>query len=239
MAKPNLTRLTLHTLVSLTVILPQALPAQAQIPGGTSYGFMDWLLRRGGPRSGRRPPGWEQPPAGSRGEICLISLRYPEENTLWHQRPVFIVGGRLGGVGVSEGDRILWRYSIPQPSTPTATPLTIARYDGPDLQPGKTYTLLLYDALAPNADTHRIDFHILSGTARRTVDQDLESLTFTAVTHGQTVTTLIEQRADYFWQRGLTSDAWQELGVVAVASPQLAEALAAAVQEVCLPPEVS
>jgi hypothetical protein len=103
------------------------------------------------------------------------------------------------------------------------------------LQPGKTYTLLLYDALAPNTDTHRIDFHILSGTARRAVGEALESLTSTAVSHDQTVTTLIEQRADYFWQQRLTNDAWQELGVVAAASPQLAEALAAAVQEVCHP----
>jgi|GEM_PF-2166401 len=235
MAKPPLAWLTLYTLVSLTVTLPLALAAQAQIPNSSSYGFIDWLLGRGGSRSGRRPPGWEKPPAGSRGEICLISLRYPEENTLWHRRPVFMVSGPLGGIGVSEGDRLLWRYSIPQASSSTANPLTIAQYNGPDLQPGKTYTLELYDFLSPDTAHHRLVFRILADADRRAVDQDLESLTFTAVTHDQTVTTLIEQRADYFWQRRLTNVAWQELGVMAAASPQLAQTLTTAVEEVCHP----
>jgi hypothetical protein len=111
----------------------------------------------------------------------------------------------------------------------------MAQYDGPELQPGKTYALLLYDFRFPNTDPHRLEFRILAGAARRTVDQDLESLTLAAVTHDQTVTTLIEQRADYFWQRRLTNDAWQELGVMAMASPHLAQALTTAVEEVCHP----
>lgn len=232
MAKPPL---TLYTLASLTVILPLALAAQAQIPNSSSYGFMDWVLGRGGSRSSRRPPGWEKPPAGSRGEICLISLRYLEENTLWHRRPVFMVSGPLGGIGVSEGDRLLWRYSIPQPSSSTPNPLTMAQYNGPELQPGKTYALLLYDFLSPDTAHHRLEFRVLAHAARRAVDQDLESLTLTAVTHDRTVTTLLEQRADYFWQRRLTNDAWQELGIMAMASPQMAQTLTTAVEEVCHP----
>ncbi|MEM6252883.1 MAG: hypothetical protein AAF821_08170 [Cyanobacteria bacterium P01_D01_bin.156] len=231
MIKTKALRISLLSLCLGTSLLTglSQLSTSASADTNERFGFIDWLLGRGGTRSSRKPPGAEDPPAGSRGEICMIAPELgPDEQLVWHERPTFISKGRIGGLAIFEfnGERPLW-------TSPAGEGLNAVRYEGPVLRPGNRYLLKVYSPDFPDSAVYSIDFSVVTMEEQQAVAADLESLELSAITNHQTVEGLIEERVDYFWQQGYEMDAWREVTTLATVSSNISEALEGAYEELC------
>jgi len=153
----------------------------------------------------------EDPPLGSRGQLCLITPENQENLvTLWHNRPVFVWQGKIGGIGIRQAnsDQIIWRQPIAASDTESVNRVA---YTGDPLEPGQTYHWVIFDQAEDSQPIRFIPFTILNGKQRDRIRVRLIILAAQLKEKGATTEEMALERANYFSKQQLWSDALQEV----------------------------
>jgi hypothetical protein len=129
-------------------------------------------------------------------------------DTLWSDRPLFLWRGSAGKIALQDYDtnQPLWSRTVSASSQQVV-------YDGKPLQPGKVYEWLI---LANDAPKARTTFAVMEASERNRLAPELQTLDTTA--------TPALEKARYFSDRGLWSDALQALYTVQNPSSQVLQA---------------
>ncbi len=201
-----------------TVLLTLTGLAQAQNPPSVSPEDLVLRLER------------ERQPGGSRGaQACAVIPKsltpQAASKQVWSLQPLLVwqlQGTQVDAVQLSAWGELepLWRRE-PSPGT------TQVLYDGPPLEPGRTYEweLVVADPLGTGALGDWVEFTVMPADERAQVARDLAQLEArVAATASEEAIAL--RRATYFAERALWSDALRELYSVAEPSPTLAAARA-------------
>ena len=189
------------TFISLSFI-PQTLGVSISVTPQLSWRSIIQRILGGEPEdTGRGANG------GSRGDdFCLIN---PGENEkVWHLNPLFIWQGNTNKIGLREKGKniVLWRDSVAQ----TESNLKSAQYKGLPLQFGKSYEWLFYSNTSKNI-VREIPFQIMDATERASITADLSALNKKLKAEGATEEEIAVARANYFENRQLWGDVFQEL----------------------------
>lgn len=153
----------------------------------------------------------DDPPLGSRGQLCLITPEYHRNSvTLWQNRPLFVWQGKIGGIGIRQAnsDQIIWRQPITGSETERVNRVA---YTGDPLEPGQTYHWLIFDQADDSQLIRFIPFTILDGKQRDRIRVRLIILAAQLREKGATVEEMALERANYFSKQELWSDALQEV----------------------------
>lgn len=182
--------------------------------------------RRRGQISGSRPVRGSEPP-------CLINPG--DSETLWHQKPLFLLRGDIAQIEVQPLGN---SAAPPWNAKPEAAEsgLLTAAYDGEPLRLGSSYQMLIYEnqpILGP-VQTVQIPFRVMAaGEERDRIAADLDQLT-AELTHGKADAEAIAQaKANYFLENELSADALQILFTVADPSEELIAAREALATDIC------
>ena len=178
----------------------------------------------------------QDPPTISRGDVCLIAPARPGEDiSIWHQQPVFVWSGDIGGLTLTAIDpaasvsaietetEVLWRHT-PQRADLLSEDHAIYRvvYDGPSLRPGRRYRLKIYDIAETTTPITMPYFETLPFIQNWLIGNGLAANTTDAIS-----------RADYFARRGLPVDGIQAMFSAENPSPALIDFQAQLVQTIC------
>jgi hypothetical protein len=161
---------------------------------------------------------------GSRG-VCFVSPGILEEkNIIWHDRPLFlwqIVNFNTTNkesllpkeirlytpFDSTQEQEILWRQNLD--SSSSAMNFQRVRYTGEPLELGKIYDWKIFDG---NSKTQKeLSFKIMDGTERDAIVRDLQNLEIELKAENATDEEIALERANYFMQKNLWSDALQEI----------------------------
>lgn len=158
----------------------------------------------------------QDPPLGSRGDICLISptlTRQVSLPVLWRKKPLFVWQGQVGRVEVydKETQTLMWRQL-------TSVIGKQIEYQGKPLQVGKVYELWTFTAPTSQQAQRQIPFQIMAEKQREQIDQDLIELEKKT---GSIPISLTIQRADYWIATGLWEEAIAEIYQVKNPSTEL------------------
>lgn len=190
----------------------------AQTLPETHQNFLNWL----------RNPAEEDPPNTKRGdEFCLVNLGPDTVNPMWREYPVFVIQGNPRSLALyAEGaDDPFWTYGVNQEERVT--------YSGPPLVAGEVYTLRAQHAQFRTSIYEDRQLTLLSVEARVAIAFDLLTLAEEMQRTGASNDAIALARADYFWQRGLESDAWVEVLPLQATSVEVDEAVKAAYEVLC------
>jgi hypothetical protein len=144
------------------------------------------------------------------GIIDRIAVRLPDsEEMLWEQQVRRARGGRV-------------------------------MYDGEALQPGQTYEWVLTSAPNPASDQSEnkptiVSFKVMEESERDRISQELSQLEQDLQERGASTEEIAWQRATYFAQQRLWSDALREIYSVETPSPELGEAMQDIANLICTP----
>lgn len=151
----------------------------------------------------------QEPPLGSRGNICAITPGLlGEKNVIWSDRPLFLWQGAVQRLDLrpyslySKQD-VLWSQTL------TAVAQS-AMYTREALQPGQTYD---WELVADSSDSRkeRFTFQVMDAQSRDLIATELTAMEKRLKSAGATGEAIALERANYFAQRGLWSDALQEV----------------------------
>lgn len=176
----------------------------------------------------------EDPPLGSRGQLCLITPEHQENLTqVWHNRLLFVWQGKIGGIGIRQAnnDQIIWRQSITVSQTES---LNRVAYTGEPLAPGQTYHWLIFDQADDREPIRFIPFTILDGKQRDRIRVRLIILAAQLREKGATAEEMALERANYFSKQELWSDALQEVYRVDNPSTELETMIGELSTQLCL-----
>ena len=152
-----------------------------------------------------------EPALSSRGKICEIAPGLLGEiNVIYSDRPLFLWQGRVSSLEVhlysafslEKEQEILWSQTVSNESQNLL-------YTGEPLQPGQIYDWEI--VVNPQSNRRRISFQVMGGEKRQLISRELEQLETELTISGATVEEITLERAYYFAQRDLWSDALQEL----------------------------
>ena len=148
----------------------------------------------------------QDPPLGSRGNVCLISptlTRQVSLPILWRKKPLFVWQGQVGRVEVydRETQELMWRQLTPVIGQQV-------EYQGKPLQAGKVYELQTFTAPRSQQAQRQIPFQITAEQQREQIDRDLTELEKRT---DSTPISLTMQRADYWMANGLWEEAIAEI----------------------------
>lgn len=158
-----------------------------------------------------KPPG----AATARGTFCGIS---PQSLALdietWSDRPLFVWQGEIGKIEVRSGnfENVLWQQTV-------AAADNQAAYAGEALQPGQIYIWAIFNR--QNNLMLTVPFKVMEAQERERVQLELQSLEQDLKGNGAAAEDIALQRANYFAQQQLWSDALQEVYSVENPSPAL------------------
>jgi hypothetical protein len=165
-------------------------------------------------------------PGGGRGGICaiapvkLVDRDAKQENSqeiqeVWSARPLFLwQGGRVQQIELFlPGSQEPWTRKIPEGETKV-------NYDGEPLQPGQTYE---WRILAPHP-IKQDPFQVVEPKKRDRISAELKQLEERL--EGASAETIALEKANYFAERELWSDALRELYLVPTPSVELKSAIA-------------
>ena len=185
--------------------------------------FLDWL------NGFDANPDADEPPLTKRGgsEFCLVAFDLEATTPVWSDRPDFVIQGdeRRFALYTEDSDEPLWT-SDPNEAESVA-------YTGPELESGITYTLRAENPRNPDNDFQARRFTLLSSAEQNEIAAALLELETAMQASGQSEDAIALARADYFWQRGLTVDAWAEVIPLQNTSEATAEAIATAYERIC------
>lgn len=164
-------------------------------------------------------------PGGGRGEICeiapvkLVDPNSKEEGNIeiWSDRPLFLWGIKKGTAKQIQlfrqgNEKPLWSRDIKAGETKVI-------YDGEALQPGQIYEWQL-SALVPFLKkSSGVKFQVMESQKRDRISKELTALEERL--KGSSQETIAMEKADYFAQQGLWSDALRELYLVSAPSAEL------------------
>lgn len=166
------------------------------------------------------------------GNLCAIApapqLR-GTTNTVWRDRPLFIWQGSAQRVALLESgsEELLWSKNV------TADDRSVA-YDGAPLQPGQLYEWRLYSS---SKDFAPRPFRIMPSAERNTIASELTALENQLKTEGASPEEIALERANYFSDRRLWSDALQEVYAVQNPSEDLKKTAQELATFICTPPQ--
>lgn len=160
----------------------------------------------------------KDPPLGTRGGICAIApLAVASNTTVWSDRPLFVWRGRTVveqvQVRLPGSNKPLWSQDIPSRTRRIL-------YGGTEpLQPGRTYQWVI---LGLNKNPiGELSFRVMAAPERDRIKADLKKLDEELKAKRATPEDAALQRANFFAQRQLWSDALQEAYSVQTPSEEL------------------
>ena len=176
-----------------------------------------------------------KPPKGSRGQIkiCavlpqgLVNLDTNQQGSqeIWSNKPLFlwrITGAKAKKIDIFEkGKRDVFE------SLEIKEGETRVIYNGKPFQPGKSYTWQLSAQIprGPSIKDSGSDFQVMEAEKRRSLTDHLTKLEATLKQQGASVEKIALEKANYFAQQEMWSDALQQLYSVPNPSPQLIETM--------------
>ncbi|MBE9229064.1 hypothetical protein IQ264_27015 [Phormidium sp. LEGE 05292] len=152
----------------------------------------------------RVPPPRGDVPAGSRGDICIITPARPGKiGVVWSDRPLILWRGsiRKMEVRLSSNKQALWSQIVSENQSSII-------YNGAALQPGQSYDLILFNQRS--VPIFRVTFRIIEEEQRKHIISDLTRLEAGLKQEGATAEKIAYAKADYFASRGMWGDVLQE-----------------------------
>jgi hypothetical protein len=174
---------------------------------------------------------------GSRG-VCFFSPGLLENSpVIWSDRPIFIWQRvslfqeiRLySPFNPAQDQEIIWRQEIKQ-SSPTISFQEI-QYTGTPLEAGKTYDWEIFDQKS-KAQEKRY-FTVMESSERAQITTELQRLETQLKSEGATEEEIARERANYFIEKQLWSDALQSMLTVKNPSPELLQKIQELLGELC------
>lgn len=165
----------------------------------------------------RKPPPRQDPPGGSRGEICAIAPSVSREmGVIWSDRPLFLWQGNVTKIEVRprESQQALWSHTVDET-------VKSAMYSGKALQPGQSYRFVMLDE--DSTVLFALVFQVMDGEGRSRISSDLTRLEAQLKQKGATAEEIAYAKADYFASRQMWADALREAYSVENASSALSQ----------------
>lgn len=185
--------------------------------------FLNWL------NGFEANPDADEPPLTKRGgsDFCLVAFDAETTTPIWNDRPDFVIQGDIRRFAVysEASDEPLWMSD--------ANEAEAVAYTGPSLEPGITYTLRAENPRNPMNDFQARRFTLLSPEEQDAIAAGLLELETAMQASGESEEAIALARADYFWERELTVDAWAEVIPLQTTSEVTSEAVAAAYERLC------
>ncbi|MCU0533503.1 MAG: DUF928 domain-containing protein [Hydrococcus sp. Prado102] len=170
----------------------------------------------------------EQRNMASRGNLCPITGLLEKQNVIWSDRPLFL----WQGTGIIEikvyapfdpntDEKLLWSQKVK--TEDKTNPFNGIPYNGEQLQSGKSYDweLIYLDEKGRQETTNKLTFQVMKSPERDRISAELNTLQTQLQAEGATTEEIALQRANYFAERDLWSDALQEIYSVPNPSPDL------------------
>lgn len=170
----------------------------------------------------------EQRNMASRGNLCPITGLLEKQNIIWSDRPLFL----WQGTGIIEvkvyapfdpntDEKVLWSHKVKAEDKTNlfnGTP-----YTGEQLQSGKSYDweLTYLDEQGRQETTNKLTFQVMESPQRDLIASELDTLQTQLKSEGATTEEIALQRASYFAERDLWSDALHEIYSVPNPSAEL------------------
>ena len=155
----------------------------------------------------------KNPPLGSRGPICQITPgALGQTNTIWSNRPLFLWKGEASYIAVRNyhTNEVLWEEAVPSAAQQLI-------YGGPTLKPGQTY---IWEMISSSEQKSRLMFTVLPNAARQQLVAQRDTLQpqwqDARLEKGMTAL----QRANFWGEQGLWSDALQALYTTETPTPE-------------------
>ncbi|MGH2414358.1 MAG: DUF928 domain-containing protein [Microcystaceae cyanobacterium] len=156
-----------------------------------------------------------EPALTSRGKVCEIAPGLlGEKNVIWSDRPLFLWQGTVPSLEIrlyspfspDREQEVLWSQTVSAQSQ-TAKFQSVT-YTGEALQPGKTYD---WELVVSSSRRQRFTFQVMESQERDRLASELTERETQLKAAGATTEEIALQWANYFAQRGLWSDALQEI----------------------------
>ncbi|MGA7935198.1 MAG: hypothetical protein WCA35_16740 [Kovacikia sp.] len=182
-------------------------------------------------RSLRRP----RRDQGGKGQLCLlVPAQADKPEGMWHDRPLFVWRGLELTIGLRQAgsETVFWRRSLSQPGTL----VNQIQYTGPPLQPGQSYELLLFSSPTAAQPGRPQPFTVMSASKRAPVTTALQALTAKLAKEKASEETIAQERARYFLDHDLQTDALQEVYRVKKASAALSQVATDISERLCSSP---
>lgn len=148
----------------------------------------------------RVPPPRDDVPAGSRGDICVITPAKPGKiGVVWSDRPLFLWRGNIRKMEVRSrsNKQALWSQIVSENQSSII-------YNGTALEPGQSYDLVLFNQRS--VPIFRVTFQIMEKEDRESITSDLTSLEAQLKQEGATAENIAYAKANYFASRGMWGD---------------------------------
>ena len=153
----------------------------------------------------------QEPALSSRSNICEIAPGLlGEVNVIYSDRPLFLWQGTLASLEIhlytpfnlEREQEVFWSQTVESQSQRVL-------YTGKALAPGQIYDWEI--VVAPESNRRRISFQVMEKKKREQISGELEQLETELMISGATDEYITLERANYFAQQDLWSDALQEL----------------------------
>lgn len=175
----------------------------------------------------------QKPPLGGRAPLCMATPGLSRSEVIWNPNPLFLWSGKASRIKVFSLDNqeVMWDAGVAE------TDRSIS-YRGKPLQPGKTYTWLLFDInnqplSKPDGSPDYVSFKFMDGENRDRIKTELANLENQLRNAGNTNDQIVLKKAYYFAQQELWSDALQTIFLAPNQSNELADLANKMVSHLC------
>lgn len=229
MRKRNLMVVTLLLTVAIIPLrkqyslagLPDLFTQHSKIETRSTQQALPWgeLLEKQPPR--------DDPPGGSRGDVCPIAPAVPVEvRVIWITRPLFLWRGSMGRLEVRPqgSQQALWSQTVTEGQSSVL-------YNGEALQPGLSYDWVSFDER--DRPQFRVTFQVMAGEERDRISGDLNRLQAQLQQEGATAEKIAYAKANYLAENQLWSDVLQQAYGVKNPSEALVQFIQAIPDEFC------
>lgn len=173
---------------------------------------------------------------GSRG-VCLVSpgILEKETNIIWHNQPLFVWQGNTSKVEIrlytaDNPRKPIWRQQVTQNSSELT--LQQITYTGKPLELGKIYDWEIFDANDKSQEIR--SFQIMDIEQYNSVNEELKNLEKQLKQQQLTEAEITVEKANYFAERGLFSDAITELSSLDNLSLEIQEEIQTLLTDFCI-----
>jgi len=181
----------------------------------------------------------QKQPLGSRG-VCLVSpgILEKETNIIWHNQPLFVWQGNSSKVEIylytdDNPKRPIWRQSVTQNSQEVT--LQQILYTGKPLELGKRYDWEIFDT---EDKTKQIrSFIIMDIEQYNSINEELKNLETQLKKQQLTEAEITVEKANYFAEKGLFSDAITQLSSFDNLPPDIKQEIQTLLTDFCITPK--
>ena len=224
--------------IGLFSLTPQ--PAYAQTTSPTPTFWNQIFKSKSKPADDPEPP-IKPRKAGSRpvNQICLISPDAPSQpRIIWNTKPFFLWKGKISkiAVGIPNSKEYLKTQIVTgtQSLNYKSVNYKSVNYTGQPLQPGQTYQWSVFlSQLESASPTMFVPFKIMEAPQRNRITAELRLLERLQKNKGANAESIAFIKAKYFAQKGLWSDALQEIYSVPNPSPELSQVIKDLPEQIC------